>query len=457
MTESAVATKGVRQLAVLASVAAVVSMAALLVGGVAAGLAGGGRPLALLLACLGFVGFALFSGWQLGLYVGLVLLIIGTATGSSIDLWGRMLIVTCTVTIVHEAARFSFDARKPTRTGAGAVRGATLGVALGLAAAVLAAIAVRQVTDGEPGSVWVPLGLAASAVPLFGVILLSPVDSAAGRRVPFLRRLGNQARAGRGAQVSRNLVVVGVVAVTVAAVTVAALGAQHRWEPRVDEAPATQELDESPVPLPDRDPRLEGQTMSDTIGVLLGMFLAMAVLGLIYGAFHRRQILLVQDDLDLALDDSAFAFSLPDPAELDEAGLDSAEARDLVRELLSDLDAEPDPGRAIRFAYASVEERLAAADLGRRSNETVHEFLERCLPTLGDGAPLVALTDVFERARFSETPTAESARAEARAQLALLETQLVEVAARAREDAEADDVVAEAGDPGVSPQGGLGS
>lgn len=99
----------------------------------------------------------------------------------------------------------------------------------------------------------------------------------------------------------------------------------------------------------------------------------------------------------------------------------------LIHGLLLDLDAEPDPGRAIRFAYARVEDRLSEVDLAPREAETPHEYLERALPALGGGKALSRLTDLFEQARYSTQPVTESMRDDARSTLENLQLQLEQV------------------------------
>jgi hypothetical protein len=76
---------------------------------------------------------------------------------------------------------------------------------------------------------------------------------------------------------------------------------------------------------------------------------------------------------------------------------------------LADLEAEPDPRRAIIAAYARLLDGLAALGLGRRPAEAPDEHLRRALGALQVGhAPMTALVDLFAEARFSEhTLTAE--------------------------------------------------
>jgi hypothetical protein len=70
---------------------------------------------------------------------------------------------------------------------------------------------------------------------------------------------------------------------------------------------------------------------------------------------------------------------------------------------LGDLEAEPDPRRAIIAAYARLLDGLAACGLGRHAAEAPEEHLQRALVTLRVGAvPMRALVDLFAEARFSK-------------------------------------------------------
>jgi hypothetical protein len=74
-----------------------------------------------------------------------------------------------------------------------------------------------------------------------------------------------------------------------------------------------------------------------------------------------------------------------------------------VDESLDDLRAEPDPRRAVIAAYARLERVLAAHGLPRKPSEAPLEYLARMLTDLSvsDDAAR-ALTELFERAKFSQ-------------------------------------------------------
>jgi hypothetical protein len=74
-----------------------------------------------------------------------------------------------------------------------------------------------------------------------------------------------------------------------------------------------------------------------------------------------------------------------------------------VDESLDDLRAEPDPRRAVIAAYARLERVLAAHGLARRPAEAPFEYLRRMLADLAvSEAAARRLTDLFERAKFSQ-------------------------------------------------------
>jgi hypothetical protein len=76
---------------------------------------------------------------------------------------------------------------------------------------------------------------------------------------------------------------------------------------------------------------------------------------------------------------------------------------DVLAETLDDLRAEVDPRRAVIGAYARLERVLGAYGVPRRPAEAPLEFLARTLAEAEVGAVAVErLTQLFERARFSQ-------------------------------------------------------
>ncbi len=399
-------THGVRQLAVLATVAACLALATLLIGAVMAGLAGVPYGFAIVLLSMILVGVALFGGWVPGLYLGLLTLGIGAIVSGDDFSWIQAIVLAIVISGVHETSRFSLDARKPTRLGAGLLVRTSLGSLVGTTVAIAAGVIVRQFLTDDPSSLWVPLGIGAIALLLFATRLFEVL----GRRVD---------RFGGAVPAATAWFLAVVVVVTVA------LAAQHRRVGRSNGVPAPEAAPSTSSEIRSLYPA----EVSGSLATLFGMFLAAAVLGLIYGAFNRRQLLLVQDDIEFDLDDARFSLSLPDAAELDDAGLDVERTARLIQGLLVDLDAEPDPGRAIRFAYARVEDQLSEVDLAPREAETPHEYLQRALPALGGGQALARLTNLFEQARYSTQPVTEAMRDDARSALGNLQRQLEDAVA----------------------------
>lgn len=401
MTTTDITTSGTRQLAVLATVAALVSMAALLFGSAISGITSENSGLVILTIGALFLGVTLILGWVPGLYLSILMVTIGSIfVGEKIEL-ARAVILALTIIVVHESARFSLDARKPTRLGAGLLLRTSLGGALAIAVVAIVSFILVPISNTEPSAAWVPIGLAAIAVPLLalrGVELLT--DRITISAIP-------------------SAVIGGAIAVAVVAMV--ATGAQNREDVtdslRDGGSTVVAERAEAPPPF-------YPEAVSGSLATLIGMFVGAGILGLLYGAFHRDQILLEQDDIELDLDDARFALSFPDTAEIEDSGLDVETTKALLASLVGDLDNEPDPGRAIRYAYAKVEQQLTALGIERSESETAHEFMARALPVLGDGSSLSSLTTLFERARFSDKPVPEAMREEARSALMSLQGQI---------------------------------
>jgi hypothetical protein len=73
-----------------------------------------------------------------------------------------------------------------------------------------------------------------------------------------------------------------------------------------------------------------------------------------------------------------------------------------IDDAIDDLEAEPDPRRAVIAAYARMENALRRSGLARAVSETPLEYLGRILLGLGSRADAVTrLTDLFEQAKFS--------------------------------------------------------
>lgn len=81
---------------------------------------------------------------------------------------------------------------------------------------------------------------------------------------------------------------------------------------------------------------------------------------------------------------------------------------------LDELRSEPDPRRAVIRAYAAMGALLGLSGRPRRPSETPFEFLARALVGLGTSAVAARrLTELFERAVFSDHPITEGVKDEA--------------------------------------------
>jgi hypothetical protein len=102
-----------------------------------------------------------------------------------------------------------------------------------------------------------------------------------------------------------------------------------------------------------------------------------------------------------------------------------------------DLRAEPDPRRAVIAAYARLESALASSGLPRRPAETPEEYVVRILDALDvPRGPVRELTDLYERAKFSQHTVDERMRERAIAALVRIRDELRALAERASQDAE---------------------
>jgi hypothetical protein len=81
---------------------------------------------------------------------------------------------------------------------------------------------------------------------------------------------------------------------------------------------------------------------------------------------------------------------------------------------IEELEAEPDPRRAVIRCYAAMEGSLTESGVPRQAAETPFEYLGRLLGTLEGGAHAAArLTPLFERAKFSRHEIDEAMRHDA--------------------------------------------
>ncbi len=96
-----------------------------------------------------------------------------------------------------------------------------------------------------------------------------------------------------------------------------------------------------------------------------------------------------------------------------------------LRRSLEDLESERDARRAVKRAYARMEESLGTIELSRARDETPTEFTARVLRVLGASAAAASdLTGLFEIARFSDHPMDEDDRRRAIASVRRVEAEV---------------------------------
>lgn len=418
-----------RRLSLLAGVATAVAVGALVLGGSVAGVVAG-RALVTVVAFVaaGFAGLGLGIGWRPALAVGLGLgLVAGIVLPSDTVPWAAAAVLGAAVAVSHEAGRLSIDLRRPSRLGP-RVLGHLLGAGAAAAAVAPAAALVGAVLPERnlPGLL-VPVALVLAAVPVAAPALVGSGGAAAprhglhrdaGGRPPRLVSAASRATASLGT-VTR-LVVAGLVATAV--VVAALLGAAARDElPTTTTPSATASRTATTDPLPEAptgaDPgTAPGVAEPPARGSIVGIAVLTLVAGviiLLLSGLRRNRIPLVQDLVDVGPDEPGLNIVGASEAELDDEDVVLADdvAAALVADITVDLRSEPDPGRAVRYAYARVEQRLASLGIERRPAESEPELLRRALGVLGDeGRALADLTALFERARFSDEPVPEALR-----------------------------------------------
>ncbi len=101
------------------------------------------------------------------------------------------------------------------------------------------------------------------------------------------------------------------------------------------------------------------------------------------------------------------------------------ELHELVENSIEEIERERDPRRAVIRAYAGMESTLAKHDLGRRPFEAPGEYLSRAFAAMRlSRRPAERLTELFERARFSQHAIGPEMKRESIAALAELRNEL---------------------------------
>lgn len=426
-------------MSLLTGLAALVAVGALVVGGSVAGaVAGRGLVVVVAVASAAFLGLGLVIGWRPALAVSLGLgLVAGITLPSATVPWTAAAVLGAAVAVGHEAGRLSIDLRRPSRLGP-KVLGRLVGVGAGVAAvAPTAALAGAALPGRNLPGLLVPVALMLAAVPVAAPALAGG-GAAAGSPPHGARRAGaDDGRSSRLVAVAARalgslgsgarLALAGLVATAV--LVTALLGAAARDELPAPAGPgATASHTATTDPIPEApigaDPAAaetgaEPPARGSIVGIAI-LTLVAGVIVLLLSGLRRNRIPLVQDPVDVGPDEPGLAIVGASEADLDDEAVVLADdvAAALVADITVDLRSEPDPGRAVRYAYARVEQRLAALGIERRPAESEPELLRRALGVLGDeGGALADLTALFERARFSDEPVPEALRAGALAAL----------------------------------------
>jgi len=433
-------------MSLLTGVAALVAIGALVVGGsVAGGLAGRGLVVVVAVTAAAFTGLGLGIGWRPAIAVGLGLgLVAGIALPSDTVPWAAAAVLGAAVAVAHEAGRLSMDLRRPSRLGP-RVLGHLLATGASVAAvAPAAALVGAALPDRNLPGLLVPVALVLAAVPVAAPALagggaagVSPAGAGhrGGADHRPSRLTGAVARALGALGPAARLVLAAVVSAAV--ILAVLLGAAARDElPSTTRPGASVSRTATTDPLPEAPTGADAATAADegdappargSIVTIALVTLVAGVIVLLLSGLRRNRIPLVQDLVDVGPDEPGLAIVGASEADLDDEDVVLADevAAALVADITVDLRSEPDPGRAVRYAYARVEQRLAALGIERRPAESEPELLGRALGVLGDeGRALADLTALFERARFSDEPVPEALRAGALAALEQLRSRL---------------------------------
>ncbi len=397
LTEEASASLLARRLSILPAVVGLIGVAMLPLGSAMVGFTDAPRGWMMVALAASLVLVTVLSGASFGLYLGLAVL---GGAGLAIDgppTLPELLALVLTILAVHETVRFSLDARRPSRFGPGLIAG-YLRRSLATAGLLAIATTIAWWLADQPArsAAWIPIGLAAAALPLFA---RSGADALARRERlehPVLRAVTAAAC---------GLVVLSIVVVAAQART--AIDSDPDPGPTAS-APATTS---SPVTT-------VGETVIDPeagrrILLLSGVVILILGIGALLLALRRQEAIFELDEIDTGLEDRTLGFALPGQADQEDEiiDVDDQDLADLLHGLRLDMASQTDPGRAIRFGYANIERRLDEVGLSRTGSETEREFLERTMPSLGgSGSAMQALTKLFERARFGHEPVDEGMR-----------------------------------------------
>lgn len=393
-------------------------MVLLVVGSMVSGVTVAAQGWPATVVAAGAIGATVITGSSYGLYLALVVVATGGLVADGGPTRAELVALVVTLLVVHEVTRFSLDARRPSRFGSGLIgRYAARTGAAALALAVIA-LAAGPVADRSPtDDLWIPVGMVGATIPLFALF-------AAGRlpAVPALDGLALR-------------VGVGVVA-TAALITLVVIGAQARGQITSSTVDPGQAQVAGPTTTTTTPVEQDRSTTAREVESWMVVLTVGLIAAFIYFMLRKPEATFDLEDVEQPAEGNALDLMVGGLAETDAEmiSLDEDTLARLLADLQLDIAAERDPGRAIRFGYAQVEQRLADLGLGRADAETEREFLERAMRPLGVAATAMAtLTELFERARFGHDPVDEAMRAQA---LEAIDALIAATAATAATDAD---------------------
>lgn len=351
-------------------------------------------------------------GHPAGLYGGLASFLVATLLLGP-DPGPAVVVAVATIGVAHELVRFSLDARMPARIG----RRVWWSQAATLAGIVVTSIAVVVATAAIRGvalpALALPVGLGAAALPLYARRLIAGQP--------------DRPRDPTGSSRWRWAIGLAVAGLAIGGSIVGAEARSGLGPTGGSPGPATETTTTAPpVPV---GPAFGGDGGAVERLVSLGLLLlTMLVVGAVVAALRRPERTFDLDELQMESEETTLGLAGPGSADTDDVPveIDEQAVAELLDSLVLDISAEPDPGRAIRYGYATIERRLSEASIERGPSETERELLLRALGRLGASAPALAeLTRLFEHARFGHLPVTEEMRAAALAAIGELQERLV--------------------------------
>jgi len=377
-------------------------------------------PVALIVA--GLLGAGLVMASQVAFAVAIVVATVGYAIGGIRGVNGAVWAAIAAVVSIA-GVRICCDARRPARIAIGAQRSLVIGQVVVAAAIVAAALLSWVMAPVEPARIFIVIGVAASAAPL------------------FLFRVVNRDPDALSSRPTRVLGAAVAVAVICTLVVVGARAADHQRSlpPRVGEVTQEETEDNEVVQRPST-PELseEAPPPGEWIAALASLLLVLVILALLASGLLSQQPIEFEPDAMAGEGDGTFTDSMvEDPMAV---LVTTEDAAAVLRQALVAIEEVDDPRQAIRLAYSLVEAGFGDLDARRGPSESESEYLSRLLPGLGASADSMRrLTDLFEQARFSAHSITEDMRADAVGSLAALRDELtVVVSQRAAPDAEGD-------------------